>query len=363
MKSWNSFLDATTEEERVQAVRELADNKLIEGHMGGKKIYLSANTTLPYKHLTGDSGNAVTLAMNKIIADNNIEVDMRGSSSDRALADMSGKHNEAGVVAYLFPNEENKKAYEETQKAFLELGGDEKKFDEINKKAAQQIRDFIGEDSKIVGSEQVGGVGKSALLKMGIDPKVDPTDLVIHYETPEGNTKMMKVSAKTYSDPKNITMKNSGLGNAGATYLGKVGMKLDEDVKDIRERHKWDTMMPADKRQQNKKAFKDEYLTRFSDRMDELSKTPQGQKRLVKMWQEVHGCGQNVHTQIINKKTGNVELKPPKYYCDPKPPFDVKYDGVKMLINMGGQSDNWLQVDLKTEDKGAVKLLFRHRSK
>ena len=30
---------------------------------------------------------------------------------------------------------------------------------------------------------------------------------------------------------------------------------------------------------------------------------------------------------------------------------------------MGGQDDKFLQMDMKTEDKGSPKLLFRHRTK
>ncbi len=183
-QNWNQFVNAKTREERVQAVRELADNNLIEGHAGGKKIYLSPNSALPYKHLTGASGTSVSEEMNKIIQEENIDVPMRGGAKDRALADMSGKHNEAGVVAYLFPSDENKAAYESTQKTLKDLGGDEAKFDKINQKAAEVMKSSLPEGSQITGAQQVGGVGKTALAKLGIDPKVDPTDLIIQYPYP-----------------------------------------------------------------------------------------------------------------------------------------------------------------------------------
>ena len=97
--------------------------------------------------------------------------------------------------------------------------------------------------------------------------------------------------------------------------------------------------------------------------MEELSKTKEGQQRLTDMWKDVHGCGQNVHTQVINKKTGDVQMKSPDHYCNPTPPFGVKFDRLKLVINMGGKDKSFLQVDMKTEDKGSPKILFRHRTK
>jgi hypothetical protein len=362
-QNWDQFVNAKTREERVQAVRELADNNLIEGHAGGKKIYLSPNSALPYKHLTGASGTSVSEEMNKILQEENIEVPMRGGAKDRALADMSGKHNEAGVVAYLFPSDENKSAYESTQKTLKDLGGDDAKFDAINKKAAEVMKSSLPEGSQITGAQQVGGVGKTALAKLGIDPKIDPTDLIIQYKDKDGNDQIMKVSAKTYTDPKNITMKNSGVNNAGATYLGDVGKELDAKVADLRKKYAWNDSMSDQEKADQKKNLKQAYLGEFSSKMEELSKTKEGQEKLMDMWKNVHGCGQNVHTQVINKKTGDVQMKSPDHYCNPTPPFGVKFDGVKLVINMGGKDKSFLQVDMKTEDKGSPKILFRHRTK
>jgi len=362
-QNWDQFVNAKTREERVQAVRELADNNLIEGHAGGKKIYLSPNSALPYKHLTGASGTSVSEEMNKIIQEEGIDVPMRGGAKDRALADMSGKHNEAGVVSYLFPSDENKAAYESTQKTLKELGGDEAKFDAINKKAADIMKASLPEGSQITGAQQVGGVGKTALAKLGIDPKVDPTDLIIQYKDKDGNDQIMKVSAKTYTDPKNITMKNSGVNNAGATYLGEIGKDLDAKVGELRKKYAWNDSMSDEEKAKQKKDLKQAYLGEFSSKMEELSKSKEGQQKLTDMWKDVHGCGQNVHTQVINKKTGDVQMKSPDHYCNPTPPFGVKFDGVKLVINMGGKDDSFLQVDMKTEDKGSPKILFRHRTK
>ena len=82
------------------------------------------------------------------------------------------------------------------------------------------------------------------------------------------------------------------------------------------------------------------------------------------MWKEVHGCGKNVNTLVTNKRTGQSEVYGPNHYCNPKRPFKVQYDGVKIVVNMGGEDDNsFLQLDLKTEKGNSKKLLFRHRKK
>jgi hypothetical protein len=173
----------------------------------------------------------------------------------------------------------------------------------------------------------------------------------------------MKISAKTYSDPKNITMKNSGVNNAGFTYLGEIGKDIDIKVSELRKKFAWDDSMTEEQKAGQKKNLKQSYLSEFSNKMVELSKTKEGQEQLTKMWNDVHGCGKDVYTQIINKNTGQVEIKSPDYYCNPKPPYEITYDGVKLVINMGGQDNNFIQIDLKTEDKGSPKLLFRHRTK
>ena len=362
-KNWLKYLNADTKEQKIEALKELAEYNLIEGHAGGKKIYLSPNTTIPYKHLAGSAGTSVTEEMNQLIVEAGIEVPLRGNAKDRALADMSGKHNEAGVVAYLFPSNENKQAYSTTQQTFKQLGGDEARFDEINKNAAEAIKALLPKGAEITGAQQVGGVGKNALAQLGIDPKVDPTDLIVKYRDVDGTEKIMKISAKTYSDPKNITMKNSGVNNAGLTYLGEIGRDIDSKVSELRKKFAWDDSMAEEQKAEQKKNLKQAYLSEFSNKMIELTKTKEGQEQLTKMWKDVHGCGKDVYTQIINKNTGQVEVKSPDYYCNPKPPYEITYDGVKLVINMGGQDNNFIQMDLKTEDKGSPKLLFRHRTK
>jgi len=357
---WRAFLGAPSYEEQVKAVRALADLKLIQGGASGKKIYMAPTTGLVPKHLCGTQGTAVTRLMNQIIKDEGIEVDMRGSAADRALADLSGKHNEAGVTAYLFPSEENQKAYKSVEGRYSQFGGDAKAADERNKIAAQAVQSELPKGAKITNAVQVGGAGATRLRELGIDPKTDPTDIIVEYEV-GGKKQMMKISAKIYTDPRNITMKNSGVKKAGVDYLGEPeGNVIDKAWPEMVKKYKWTPDMPDEEKKELKSKLKQEYLKIYAGEMEKLAESKEGQQRLLKMWQSVHGCGKNVHTLVINKSTNESSLKSPSHYCAPKTPFKVKYDGVKVVIEMSTGGPQTLQIDLKTEDRGSPKLLFRH---
>lgn len=360
-KSWNLFLNAETYEQQVEAVRILAEYNLIEGHVGGKKIYLTSQTNIPYKFLTGASGNAITRAMNEIIADEGIEVPLRGGSKDRALADMSGKHNEAGVVAYLDPSKTNISEYNNRRKTLKELGGDDKNLDESNKKAAEQVKQALPNGSKILKATQVGGAGKTALKKLGIDPKKNPTDLIVVYETEDGKQGVMKISSKTYSDPTKINMKNSGLKSAGSTYLGDLS--VDEKLDELRKKYDYTNETDPQKQKEKKTKFREEYLQLFSESMVSLAETDEGQDKLFQMWKDIHGCGGDVYTQIVDKKTGNTQLLDPDYYCNPDRPFEVTYEGKKLTVKMDGGGDQHMEIMVKTERNASPKLLFWNKKK
>lgn len=353
--AWNMFLDAETYEEQVEAIRTLAENNLIEAHAGGVKIYLTPQTGLPYKFLTSDTSK-LTTAMNDIIRDEGIEVPLRGSSKDRQLANESGEHNEAGVVAYLDPSEENTKEYKQRRENVFKLGGDDSRLDEMNKKAAEQIKQTLPKGSRILGARKVGGIGEKALKKLGIDPKKNPTDLIITYVDEDGNEKTMKVSSKIYKDPSNINMKNSGLGTAGSTYLDDSS--VDSKLSELKKKYDWKNEKNKTKRGVMMTKFREEYLTLFSNSMVKLSKEEEGQKQLLQMWKDIHGCDADVYTQVVNKTTGESELRDPGYYCNPEPPFDVSYDGKKLVVEMKGGSNQKLEIKVKTETSGATKLMF-----
>lgn len=357
---WRAFLGAPTYEEQVKAVRALADQKLIQGSAGGKKIYMTPITGLPPKHMCGQSGTAVTKLMNQIISDHGIEVEMRGNAANRALADLSGKHNEAGVVAHLFPSKENQESYKNIESRYKQLGGDAAAADERNQQAANAILSSLPKGAKITSATQVGGIGATKLKQLGIDPKTDPTDIIVEYEV--GTKKeTMKISAKIYTDPRNITMKNAGVRDAGQIYLGEPeGSRVDAEWPKMLKKYKWMPDMPEEEKVELKTKLKQTYLKKYAGEMEKLAESKDGQKRLLKMWRSVHGCGKNVHTLVINKTTSQSELKSPSHYCEPKLPFKVKYDGIKVVIEMNSDGPQTLQIDLKTEDKGSPKLLFRH---
>jgi len=357
---WRAFLGAPSYEEQVKAVRAMAELKMIEAGAGGKKIYMTPTTGLTPKHMCGQAGTAVTRLMNQIIADEGIQIDMRGSAADRALADLSGKHNEAGVAFHLSPSRENREAYETVEGRYNQLGGDARAADERNRAAAEAVRAVLPKGAKITSALQVGGIGSTRLRQLGIDPKTDPTDIIVEYEV-NGKKRLMKISAKIYTDPRNITMKNSGVKRAGVDYLGEPeGSAMDAQWPALAKKYRWTPDTPEEEKTRLKSKLKQAYLKLYADEMEKLSSTKEGQSRLLKMWRAVHGCGKDVHTLVINKSTGKSELKSPSHYCDPKTPFKVKYDGVKVVIEMSTGGPQTLQIDLKTEDKGSPKLLFRH---
>lgn len=364
-ENMNKLLNAETKEEQIESIRTLADNGFLKRNGNGKKLYIS-NLPLPSKQVTGDSGDAFGTLVNKLAEENEIDIPLRDESADRALADVSGKHNEAGVVALLDPSEENKNDYDKLKDAYESYGGDEEAAHKQNEGAVEGIKAEIAEKfpgGNIKKATQVGGLGPEKLKQLGIDPKKDPTDILVEVEMPDGTTQYMKVSMKVYADPSNITMKNSGMGDAGSHYLGAPD--IDEQLASLREKHNYlEPGISPQEVETRKRAFRAEYLTSFSQKMEELSKTPEGQEKLMEMWKEVHGCGNDVYTSVTNKKTGKTEVHPPDHYCKPKTPFKIEYDGVKVVVRMGGEDDNaYLELVCKTESSGSPKLLFNHKKK
>ncbi len=239
--NWSIFVNAETQEERVEAVKQMVDYGLLArnqaGGKGARKVYITSNASgVPYKHFMGAAGNAVTQAISDIIDDEGLEVDMRNSSADRALADLSGKHNEAGVVALIDSSDENQKAYDELRAKYRELGGSDEEAHNQNQTAANMIKESLPDNSTITGAIQVGGIGgKELMSRYGIDEKVDPTDMIVQYKDSDGSDKIMKISAKIYSNPNDITMKNSGTKTAGVDYLGEeIGQSIDSKLDELR---------------------------------------------------------------------------------------------------------------------------------
>ncbi|MBC8428106.1 MAG: hypothetical protein H8D94_01395 [Candidatus Pelagibacter sp.] len=361
--NWEKFTNAETEQDRVDAVQELVDNKLIARNSKGnskRKIYITSMASgLDYKHMMdGGDGDTLTQIMSDIVDANGMVVDMRSSSADRELAKVSGDHNEAGVVALLDPSDENNRMYNEIRTKYIELGSSDEIAHKQNKSGAETINQYASKmnpSCDIDRVEAMGHLGKKEIKdKYDIDTKKNPSDLFVFCKS----GKRLGISAKIYSNPRNITMKNSGTKTAGNYYLGNSS--IDNRLGSLKEKHN----IGNKPTREQKVEFKNEYLKLWLDAMGELSKTDEGQQKLVNMWNEVHGCGEDVATLITNKKTGEVKLHEPDHYCNPEPPLRVKFNGKKISVNFGAEDGEELtEMVCKTEKNGSVKLLFIHNSR
>ena len=364
-KNWDKFANAETEEERVEAVREMVDLGLLARNspgQGNRKIYLTdmvsglgAKDSMLDKKGVPKQGTPLTQLMSDVIDREGMEVDLRNSSADRTLAKVSGDHNEAGVCAFLDPSELNETEYNKVKEKYSSLGGDERRANKQNQAAAEKVREYLSKMNppcEVEKAEAMGHLGNQQIRdKYGIDPKVNPTDFFVYCK--DGTRK--GISAKIYSNPKNITMKNSGTTKASANYLGDPS--IDDNLNSLKEKYN----IGNNPTKSEKSDFKTEYLRSWDVKMAELAKTPEGQQRLSRMWNEVHGCGEDVATLVTNKKSGEVQLHDPDHYCDPEPPLKVKYDGTKIVVNFG-KDDQWVEMVCKTEKNGGVVLLFMHRT-
>jgi hypothetical protein len=183
--------------------------------------------------MTGSSGDSLSLYINNLAIENDIIIPLRKKSKDRAISDLSGKHNEAGVVALIDPSKENIDNYKKIRKLFKQLAGDDSIAHQQNKAATEEILKKILKCNKPkkISAIQVGGLGKNELLKFGINSKSDPTDIIISTTDSIGNKRNYKISMKTYKNPKSITMKNSGICSAGNYYLGDP--LIDREYKNL----------------------------------------------------------------------------------------------------------------------------------
>ena len=367
-KNWTKLSDAETEEEREEAVREMVENGLLARNSPGsskRKIYFTdlvsgmgaKDGMLTQKGTPGDGSNFTQL-ISDIIDSGGMEgeVGLRNTSAARTLAKVSGDHNEAGVCAFLDPSELNEENYRKTQDNYASLGGDERRANKQNQAAAEKVKDYLSKmdpPCEVEKAEAMGHLGNQQIRdKYGIDPKVNPTDFFVYCK--DGSKK--GISAKIYSNPKSITMKNSGTKTAGASYLDDSS--IDEKLVSLKQEYN----IGNNPTNEEKRKFKTEYLKLWTDSMEELSKTSEGQQKLTRMWNEVHGCGEDVATLITNKKTGEVKLHDPTHYCDPEGPLEVIQDKTKIMVKFG-KDDEWTEMVCKTEKDGSVKLLFNHNSR
>ena len=81
------------------------------------------------------------------------------------------------------------------------------------------------------------------------------------------------------------------------------------------------------------------------------------------MWQDVHGCGNDVYTSISNKTTGEATLHPPDYYCKPKLPFKIGRNDTSITVDLEETGSDSVKLDLKTQSDSSPVLLFVRKSK
>ena len=411
-KSMDQFMEAETDEEKEKILRGLAENNLIQINTedpksSAKKIYFDTVLTGLERKTLGD-GNVTTKEMWRIIHEKQIAAPLRGTSVEKALADMSGKHNESGMVLLLCPKDgahykENNELHEKNTGNFGNLGGNVKAADQRNIDMAKKIETTIPEGSKITDARNTGGIGPEQLGELyNINDKIDPTDLIVFFTPPKPDPNvevpsikelekkldkklknmtsedlrkrnelvktryggMRKVSAKSYRDPRSITMKNSGAREVGSAYLGDE--KVDGQLQEILRNPKYDYKeegLSKKERDDRKKEMKREYMDKMQAKMVELADTDEGQKQLLKMWQDVHGCGNDVYTSVSNKTTGKATLHPPDYYCKPKLPFKIGRNDTSITVDLEEDGADSVKLDLKTETKSSPVLLFVRRSK
>ena len=412
-KSMDQFMEAETDEEKEEILRGLAENNLIQINTedpksSAKKIYFDSVLTGLDRKTLSDKGNVTTKEMWRIIHEKQIAAPLRGSSVEKALADMSGKHNESGMVLLLCPKDgahykENISLHEKNTGNYGNLGGNIKAADQRNIDMANEIKTIVPDGSKISDASNTGGLEPSELAEQfNILPKNDPTDLIVFFTPPDPNPSvkvptieeyeekvgkkfknmsnderrerdelvhkkhggMRKVSAKSYRDPRSITMKNSGALNAGSAYLGDE--KVDGQLQEILRNPKYDYKeegLSKKERDDRKKEMKREYMDKMQAKMVELADTDEGQKQLLKMWQDVHGCGNDVYTSVSNKTTGKATLHPPDYYCKPKLPFKIGRNDTSITVDLEEDGSDSVKLDLKTETNSSPVLLFVRRSK
>tara|TARA_Y100000310_G_C20632882_1_gene789583 strand:- start:51 stop:1781 length:1731 start_codon:yes stop_codon:yes gene_type:complete len=417
-KSMDQFMEAETDEEKEEILRGLAENNLIQintedPNSSDKKIYFDTVLTGLDRKTLGN-GNVTTKEMWRIIHEKKIAAPLRGSSQEKALADMSGKHNESGMVLLLCPKDgahykENSELHEKNSSNFGNLGGSIKAADQRNIDMSNEIKTTIPKGSKISDASNTGGLENAELAEQfNIVPKDDPTDLIVFYTPPNpdpsvkvptvqeyekeyekrtGKSKkfkdmskeerrerdelvhkkhggMRKVSAKSYRDPSNITMKNSGAREAGSAYLGdkNVDSQLQETLQKPEYNYK-EEGLTKEERDDRKKNLKREYMDTMQSKMEELASSDEGQKQLLKMWQDVHGCGNDVYTSISNKTTGEATLHPPDYYCKPKLPFKIGRNDTSITVDLEETGSDSVKLDLKTQSDSSPVLLFVRKSK
>ena len=417
------FANAKTDEEKAERLNELAQNRLIEMNFAEAeelrdsknpnkftkkklKVYPALMSGLGKDDIVG--AKSLGREMHRIANKYNLVVPISQSSKVAARSDMSGKHNEIGMVAEIMGDDdtpeakEAKELYDTNERKLMELQDEPgsktakaiiERNREINRGFAKMFREDIEKNlgGEVTGAEQVGGLGHDGLLeKYGIDDKVNPTDLIIFYKDKDGKDQMYLVSAKIYKSDTSITMKNSGVKEFGNSYAGGDPPDFDEysaedeefnkEVADLINLHDYRKHSKSTKKDspfmKEKRAYKEAFAQKLGKRMQELANDPTGapgngkegppwsagQQRMLKTWHQVHGCGYGVRTSvaITGGKEPELKLHDPDHYCEPKMPFSVDIKDTSCEIHVGDKdAKEYVKFNAKTEKDGP-KALFYH---
>ncbi len=366
--------ETSSKQEKLKSLTNLVQLGLIEtnDHNPEKeklKIYFSDNLAsifddkntsglLRCKSITSSGKpNQMTRDICLFAMENGIEIPIRSGGGSK----VQGQFNERGTVAILDPSDEHKTRAKEQFDLLVQRVGKAKaeKIEKCNQAAANKILEILG-DNKLIRVEQVGNLGKRALSKMGIDDKKDPTDIIVYYQDKDGNEQSMKISMKIYKNINAITLKGAGITNAASYYLGNQAKALDDELPKLISKNNFkEKDITQNERLKRFKNFQEDYIMRYKQYMQKLVGSDQGQQRLLKMWRQVHGCGTNTWTCVTNVGKETVDLRSPDYYCNPKLPFVVIYNGTKISVQLSQKGQKFLDIMVaRSTDWGTPYLKF-----
>ncbi len=368
----------SSKQQKLQALTTLVQLGLIQtnDHDPSKKLKLyfsdtvtamfpdkSALGVIRYKSISSSGKpNQMTRDICLFAMQNKIEIPIRGGGSSK----VQGEFNQRGTVAILDPSQANVASAKQQRDLLESRAGKAKteKVERCNKAAANKILQALG-GKKLLRVQQVGNLGKAALMDRGIDDKKDPTDIIAYYEDQNGQQASMKISMKIYKNINAIAVKGAGISNAAKYYLGQQASFIDEKMpemikaNDFREKN-----LSPDERVHRFKRFQQQYIALYKDQMQKLVDTEWGQQKLLNMWREVHGCGTNTWTCVTNVTKQTAEMRPPDYYCKPKLPFVVKGSGAKISVQLAQKGPKFLDIMVaRSTDWGTPSLKFLSRSR
>lgn len=373
--------------EKCQALKTLVQNNMIGTNnvdfspKSNRKVYFTDVITdmfpskiiggLPsYKSITKSGNpNAFTNSLTLFAYENEIDIPIFKGGFAKA----QGQYNEVQTLVLLAKKlnlSVDPKLVQKAQKQadLVKQKAGIAKYDKIEK-CNQQAADAIFEQldgKKVTRVLQVGALGKKALLDMGIDDKVDPTDIIVYYEDQNGNEVAMKISMKIYKNINAITVKGAGIKTAAEYYLGQQAKYIDQKVyPELLKKYNYaQPDISNDEKAKRFKNFRQQYMKAYEKQMVKLLKSEEGQQTLLKMWRQVHGCGTNTFTCISNVGKGTATLHKPNYYCQPKMPFNIEYKGSKIAIEFSQKGQQYLQMQVaRSTNWKTSSLKFVHRQR